>query len=1409
MATVTHIIDTNLPVYATGNQIISGVKNFASRPTVNGTGFLLSGEAANITLPTTIVYTTGNQTISGNKNFVENVTFGDQAQDNLFVVSGNEVSFGVYPTINGTGIVYTQGDQIISGTKTFASRPTVNGTGVLLIGEASSVTLPATILYTTGSQIISGNKTFNNTLSVRTISGLSGVGNATSIQIKAIDRAIAFGPNSFGGSVDLIGGSGSSVPGDINLYAGADSNGPYAGGIFALGNIYINDDNKSRSVVIYKTGAGATELNVSIQQSFVNVNNAFSISGVQVTPALYASSANLDNKISSLSGSSVLTFGTQNIFGTKSFISNTFFDKDITVSGNIRASGAAFFNDNLNVVKNLNVSGDLNINGSLSAPNVVLTRGRQTISGVKTFADELNLNAYTGNGYDNTNNEFRLNIGGNRNENVGIQIDAYGTNPPQILMRRARGNPTGLSGVLKNDVLFNLQARGYVSGLNAYSTNSRAAIRLIAAEDWVGRDGYTGQGTYVLFRSTNIGAGTAIDKVVISTSGLNVLDGDIYISGYPVVNTTSNQTISGNKNFVENVTFGDQTQDNLLVISGNEISFGVYPTVNGTGIVYTQGDQIISGVKTFASRPNVNGTGVLLSGEAANITLPNTIVYTTGDQLISGKKTFLNDIAVSGTGNFSNVKVSNIDKLYVSGVDVLVSNMDNLFLSGIDIVITGNSSVNVYNAIYISGNPVLTGVIPTAQTITNVVYTTGDQSISGSKTFASPIVFSSGANDGIYLGGAGGSIDLRGGDGDGTIGWAGGSIYSRGGLGGGGGSINTAGGDDGPGGSIDTSDLGGSINTSNGGGSINTSEGGSINTSNGGSINTSDGGSINTSNNGGNIDTSDGGYIYTSGNGGNIDTRGLGAAGGSITTVGYYDVFSYYNGGSINLSAGYNGNGGSINISDKGGSINLAGGAYGSGGFIDGKNNGGSIKFFGTSTASKGGSIDISAGYTDYGASFPSFGGGGGFLTLVGGNGQAEENEARGGKAGSIIGNGGNFRYLSGPPWILGDGYDGGIINFSAGDLGSGGSINISNGGGSINLSQNSGAGFSIQTGNLPTQNNGSIYNKINDALYIRKNGSWEKVITSTDNPVYATGNQTISGVKTFATGVNISGHVGIGINNDKFGLYVRKSAAGVTVNPDNGSIAVFEGSGNSHITVLASDAQSAGVVLGSPADNFGSYLSWNHDNNELKLATANPDGYIQLLTNTETQAVRITSAGNVGIGTISPSEKLQVVGNIKASGASFTNLPTVNNTGVLLVGQNSFVINLFNSSDGQLVGHNYFGNLGMGFSSSPNNRRFPILENCVVRKASWTQIVGTVGSPSLNSTGYFINTSTNPPQTGIISTIINTQSTTVPTHYTAEFSTPITISNGDFVVCSLFGPTYATTTPSAVRNSVNIYCYN
>lgn len=83
---------------------------------------------------------------------------------------------------------------------------------------------------------------------------------------------------------------------------------------------------------------------------------------------------------------------------------------------------------------------------------------------------------------------------------------------------------------------------------------------------------------------------------------------------------------------------------------------GIFSSVaEAPNLVYNTGNQAVSGVKNFSDRPTVNGTGVLLSGEAAQ--LPNTIVYTTGNQTISGVKSFVGEHFISGnttvTGHFA------------------------------------------------------------------------------------------------------------------------------------------------------------------------------------------------------------------------------------------------------------------------------------------------------------------------------------------------------------------------------------------------------------------------------------------------------------------------------------------------------------------------------------------------------------------------------------------------------------------------------------------------------------------------------------------------------------------------------------------------------------------------------------
>jgi photosystem II stability/assembly factor-like uncharacterized protein len=122
-------------VYTTGNQTISGTKNFVSRPTVNGTGVLLQGEAA-AGVVENVVYTTGDQTISGVKNFNQVIIApeirgsGDDGANRKIDLNLGQL----YWTTTLISLDYR--NRILSGTWITNERLLVNNTGVLLSGEA-------------------------------------------------------------------------------------------------------------------------------------------------------------------------------------------------------------------------------------------------------------------------------------------------------------------------------------------------------------------------------------------------------------------------------------------------------------------------------------------------------------------------------------------------------------------------------------------------------------------------------------------------------------------------------------------------------------------------------------------------------------------------------------------------------------------------------------------------------------------------------------------------------------------------------------------------------------------------------------------------------------------------------------------------------------------------------------------------------------------------------------------------------------------------------------------------------------------------------------------------------------------------------------------------------------------------
>jgi hypothetical protein len=169
-------------------------------------------------------------------------------------------------------------------------------------------------------------------------------------------------------------------------------------------------------------------------------------------------------------------------------------------------------------------------------------------------------------------------------------------------------------------------------------------------------------------------------------------------------------------------------------------------------------------------------------------------------------------------------------------------------------------------------------------------------------------------------------------------------------------------------------------------------------------------------------------------------------------------------------------------------------------------------------------------------------------------------------------------------------------------------------------------------------------------------------------------------------------------------------------------------------------------------------------------------------------------------------------IGDQTISGVkTFASSPTVNGTGFLLSGQNSFTIFMqVTNSNPTNDTISYFNGIPGGPSIVIDNKKFQIGEKCIAKKASWHQYLDTfTGIPNQNATGYFINVTTQ--STGIISTTIN--ATTFGTSgfsYVGQITPNIAVDETDYVVCGLKWGNYTLgSRPSGWRVAANIYCYN
>jgi len=209
---------------------------------------------------------------------------------------------------------------------------------------------------------------------------------------------------------------------------------------------------------------------------------------------------------------------------------------------------------------------------------------------------------------------------------------------------------------------------------------------------------------------------------------------------------------------------------------------------------------------------------------------------------------------------------------------------------------------------------------------------------------------------------------------------------------------------------------------------------------------------------------------------------------------------------------------------------------------------------------------------------------------------------------------------------------------------------------------------------------------------------------------------------------INSSGNVGIGTTSP--GAKLDVVVSDVSVVPNGNSSAVFRRNGDNYISILSSTSGEGGVLFGNSSDAVDGWIAYKNGsgNQYMTIGTA------------DTEKMRITSSGDVGIGTTSPSRTLDVRGDAQILSTSSTGLRIVGGT-------TSEVYMIFGDADDNSMG-------GFGYNNNTNELSIDVNNSEAIRIDSSRNVgIGTTSPGSklhVQGTSFFFDQSIFDDKVGI-----------------------------------------------------------